>query len=39
MSATDKVRAGLRASWRHLLVSLLRLTARAQDGLVRRLGR
>ncbi len=33
---TETVRQHVRASWRHLLVSLLRLTGRVQDGLERR---
>lgn len=34
--ATETARRHVRASWRHLLVSLLRLTSRVQDGLERR---
>ena len=39
MKATEKVKTHLRASWRGLLVSLLRLAARVRSGLERRVQR
>jgi hypothetical protein len=37
MKTTDKLKARVRASWRQLLLSLLRITYRVQNGLEARL--
>ena len=39
MKATEKLKTRLRASWRELLISLLQVTYRVQDGLTARINR
>ena len=39
MKTVERVKSGVRASWRLMLVSLLRLTSRVRDGLEARVRR
>jgi hypothetical protein len=39
MNTTEKLKMHLRSTWRNLLVSVLRLTCRVQDGLELRVKR